>query len=81
MQFKTSGDNMRIPALGNTAIDLGKRDKVFALGAEANIFIPSIKSSAGIRWEAETGARNRTRGNSFFITIAPYINFFTPKKK
>ncbi|MFT3750006.1 MAG: transporter [Agriterribacter sp.] len=81
IQFKTSDDKMKIPALGNTAIDLGRKDKIFGLGAEANIFIPAIKSSAGIRWETEMGARNRTQGNSFFITIAPYIRFFAPKKK
>lgn len=81
MQFKTSRDNMKIPALGNTLIDLGRKDKIFAVGAEANIFVPAIKSSAGIRWETETGASNRTRGNSFFVTIAPYIKFFAPKKK
>jgi hypothetical protein len=60
--------------------DLENKDHIYALGAEANIFIPTIKSSIGLRWLGELGARNRTQGNSFFLTLAPYIKFFTPKK-
>jgi hypothetical protein len=79
MQFKTSEDKMQIPVIDNSTFYLAKKDHIFALGTEANVFIPSIKSSIDLRWLGEVGARNRTEGNSFFITIAPYIKFFEPK--
>lgn len=82
MQFKTTDDKMDIPVLGDSSyVDLDNKDHVFALGAEANVFIPTIKSSVGIRWVSEISAKNRTQGNTFFITLAPYIKFLEPKKK
>ncbi|PWT72448.1 MAG: hypothetical protein C5B59_15735 [Bacteroidetes bacterium] len=81
MEFKITDDKMKIPALGSAVIDLSNKDRIFGLGVEANIFIPSIKSSVDVRWLGELGARNRTQGNSFFITLAPYIKFLEPKKK
>ncbi|MXV53212.1 hypothetical protein GS399_19780 [Pedobacter sp. HMF7647] len=81
MQFKTTADEMRIPVISNSTFDLANKDHIYALGAEANVFIPKIKSSIGLRWVGELGAENRTQGNSFFITIAPFITFFEPKKK
>jgi hypothetical protein len=81
MEFKITDDKMKIPALGSETIDLSKKDHIFGLGPEANVFIPSIKSSVDIRWLGELGARNRVQGNSFFITLAPYIKFLEPKKK
>lgn len=81
MQFKTTKDRMNIPVISNSTFDLANKDHIYALGAEANIFIPSIKSSIGIRWLGELEAKNRTQGNSFFLTLAPYINFFAPKKE
>jgi hypothetical protein len=80
IQFKTTDDKMDIPALGTTPIDLSGKDHIYALGAETNVFIPLIKSSVGLRWLNEFDAKNRTEGNSFFITLAPYIKFFEPKK-
>lgn len=80
MQFKTTDDKMQIPSIGGSTFNLEGKDHIFALGAEANIFIPTIKSSIDFRWLGELGAKNRTQGNSFFITIAPYIKFFAPKK-
>lgn len=80
MQFKTTDDKMQIPAIGGSTFNLTDKDHIFALGAEANIFLPTIKSSIGIRWLGELSASNRTQGNSFFITLAPYIKFFAPKK-
>lgn len=79
LQYKVSGDKMDIPELGGTPVALNK-DHVYGLGAEGNLFIPSLKSSIALRWISELGARNRTQGNSFFITIAPYIRFFAPAK-
>jgi hypothetical protein len=80
MQFKTTDDKMQIPVIGNNTFNLANRDHIFALGAEANVFIPGIHSTVDVRWLGELGARNRTQGNSFFITLAPYIKFFEPKK-
>ncbi|HEX5153973.1 MAG TPA: transporter [Parafilimonas sp.] len=80
MQFKTTDDKMQIPAIGTSTFNLVDKDHIFALGAEANIFIPAIRSSIDVRWTGELGARNRTQGNSFFIALAPYIKFFEPKK-
>lgn len=80
MQFKTTSDKMTIPAIGNSQFDLSNKDHVYGLGAEANIFIPRFRSSIALRWLGEMGASNRTQGNSFFITIAPYTTFLAPKK-
>lgn len=80
MQFKTTKDKMTFPEINNTQFELSNKDQIYALGAEANIFIPSIKSNIGLRWLGELGASNRTQGNSFFITLAPYVKFFEPKK-
>lgn len=80
MQFKTTKDKMTIPIISNSTFDLANKDRGYALGAETDIFIPTIKSSIGLRWLGEFGSRNRTQGNSFFITLAPYIKFFEPKK-
>jgi hypothetical protein len=81
MQFKTTDDKMKIPVISNSTFDLENKDHIYALGAEVNIFIPSIRSSIDLRWLGELGAKNRTQGNAFFITIAPFIKFFEPKKK
>lgn len=81
MQFKTTNDKMTVPELGGSPIDLANKDHIYALGAEGNIFLPHIKSSIGVRWLSEFGAKNRTQGNTFFVTLAPYIKFFAPKKK
>ena len=80
-QLKTTEDEMKIPIIDNSTFNLANRDHIYALGAEANIFIPSIMSSIGLRWLGEMGAKNRTQGNSFFITLAPYMKFFKPKKE
>lgn len=81
MQYKTTNDKMTVPELGGSPIDLANKDHVYAFGAEGNIFLPSIKSSIGVRWLSEFGAKNRTEGNTFFITLAPYVKFFAPRKK
>lgn len=80
IQYKTTEDEMTIPQINNIPFNLKNKDQIYALGAEANIFIPSIKSSIGLRWLGELGANNRTQGNSFFITLAPCVKFFEPKK-
>jgi hypothetical protein len=80
-QFKTTNDKMKIPVINNNTFDLANKDLGYALGAEANVFLPSIKGSIGLRWLGELGSKNRTQGNSFFVTLAPYIKFFEPRKR
>ena len=81
VQYKTTLDKMVIPVIDNSPFDLANKDHIYALGAEANVFIPTIKGSISLRWLGELGAKNRTQGNSFFITLAPYMKFFEPEKK
>lgn len=80
IQYKVSQDQMTIPQLSGETFNLANKDHIYALGAEGNIFIPTLKSSIGLRWLGEMDARNRTQGNTFFVTLAPYISFFHPKK-
>lgn len=80
LQYKTTADKMKIPTISNSAFDLSNKDRIYALGAEANAFFPTIKGSVSLRWLGELGARNRTQGNSFFITLAPYVKFLASKK-
>jgi hypothetical protein len=81
VQYKTTNDKMKIPSIDSSSFTLKNKDHIFALGAEANIFIPGIKATVDIRWTSEVGASDRTEGNSFFITITPYIKFFKPTVK
>ncbi|RAJ06611.1 hypothetical protein LX64_01738 [Chitinophaga skermanii] len=80
MQYKTTTDKMTIPAISSSQFDLANKDHIYGLGAEANIFIPKIRSTIVVRWISELGASNRTQGNSFFVTLAPFTKFLTPKK-
>ncbi len=81
LQFKTTEDKMDIPSISSTPFTLSEKDHAYAVGAEANIFIPGIRGSIGLRWLGELGAKNRTQGNTFLLTIAPYIKFLQPKKQ
>jgi hypothetical protein len=65
-QFKVTGDS-------GSDIPLplrGLKDRVFALGPEANIFIPKPRLTLVFRYIPEFGARNRTQGQTFIISIA-----------
>ncbi len=74
MQFKTTGD--QIP-LGSTSYFLATdKDRVFGLGAEGNVFIPSIRSLITLRWISELGAVNRFQGNTFLLSWAYNIKTF-----
>ena len=79
-QYKIIGDKIQVPNFGGYSFDLTK-DHVYALGIEGNIFIPQFKASASIRWLDEFAALNRFRGNTFVLTLAPYIHFITQKTK
>lgn len=83
MQFKTSDDKIPpvdLPVIGPTAINL-KKDQVFALGAEGNVFIPAIKSAIVLRWLSELGARTRFQGSTFILMWVYSIRSFAHKEK
>lgn len=68
MQFKTTDDN--IPTnhpLVNDFLGNLKKDHVYGLGLEGNVFIPSIKSAFVMRWATELGAITRFQGNTFMF--------------
>jgi hypothetical protein len=48
---------------------LGSKDGVVGVGPELNLAIPKLGVSTSFRYLRETGARNRTEGNAFNITI------------
>jgi hypothetical protein len=64
-QFKVTGDN-------GSGIPLplrGLKDRVFALGPEANVFIPGPRLTLLVRYLPEFGARNRTQGQTFVVSL------------
>jgi hypothetical protein len=64
-QFKVTGDSGSDipPALR------GFEDRVFALGPEFNIYIPKPRLTFLVRYEPEFGARVRTQGQTFVLSI------------
>lgn len=76
MQYKTSSDNIPI---GDIAVFNGNKDHIYGLGLEGNVFLPKLHSSIGLRWLDELGACNRFQGNTFFITLVPYMKFLGHK--
>jgi hypothetical protein len=77
-QYKITPDKIHDPNLGGFNFGLSK-DHIYALGIEGDVFIPKIKCTIGIRWLDEFAAHNRFRGNTFLISLAPYMHFFAPK--
>jgi hypothetical protein len=65
-QFKVTGDSGSDipPALR------GFKDRVFALGPEFNIYIPKPRLTFLVRYEPEFGARVRTQGQTFVVSVA-----------
>jgi hypothetical protein len=47
----------------------GIKDRVFGIGGEMNVFLPKPKLLLGARLVPEFGARNRTQGLTFLLTI------------
>lgn len=83
MQFKTSEDKIppvNLPIIGPTAINPAK-DHVYALGAEANVFIPAIKSEIILRWLSEFGAQTRFQGATYIIMWAYSLQSFAHRGK
>jgi hypothetical protein len=73
MQYKTTSD--KIPLASGFVLDPAK-DQIYALGAEANVFFPKIRSVAGLRWLGEFGAQNRIQGNTFMLTLGYMLKSF-----
>jgi hypothetical protein len=81
MQFKTTEDKMDIPSIRSAVFDLKDKDHIYGIGAEGNIFFPHMNLQADLRWLWEFGARNRTEGNTFIITLTPFTKFLASKAK
>jgi hypothetical protein len=77
-QFKVTNDGG--PIL--TPLLQGRRDRVYDLGGEANVFIPQTGTSVGLRILGEFEARNRTQGVTYMLTIAQGLKSLakTPQK-
>jgi hypothetical protein len=65
-QFKTTSDS----GTALPAALAGQKDRVFALGPEFNILWPKQRISLTARYFAEFGARDRTQGQGFVISVA-----------
>lgn len=65
-QFKVTGDTGPL----GTPLLAGRKDRVFGVGVEANVFLPRAKLLLGVRLLPEFGARNRTQGFTFMLTAA-----------
>jgi hypothetical protein len=81
MQFKTTEDKMDIPSIRNAVFDLKKKDHIYGIGAEGNVFFPHLNLQADLRWLWEFAAINRTQGNTFIITLTPFTKYFAAKPK
>ena len=67
-QFKVSADQGTGP-IANRLL-AGRKDRVFGVGLEGNLFLPKSKVLLGLRIVPEFGARNRTQGVTFLFTLA-----------
>ncbi len=74
-QFKLSDD--KIPVANQ--IFTGDKDHIYGLGLEASVMYPKTFTTLSARWLGELGAKNRFEGNTFMITIAQPVKFFTKK--
>jgi hypothetical protein len=71
-QFKVTGDSgSDIPPVLR-----GYKDRVFALGPEFNIYIPKPRLTVLVRYEPEFGARLRTEGQTFVVSIGRVVKSF-----
>lgn len=72
MQFKVTED--KVPT--DQQVFYGNKDHIYGAGVEANVFYPKTKTALLFRWLGEFGAKNRFRGNTYFITLSQVIKFF-----
>jgi hypothetical protein len=66
-QFKATADTG--PA-AVTPLLAGRKDRVYGAGVEGNLILPKNGVVLGLRIEPEFGARNRTQGWTFMLTLA-----------
>ncbi len=64
-QFKVTGD----VASALTPLIEGKKDHVFGVGVEANVFLPKPKLLIGFRAVQEFGVVNRTQGLTLMVML------------
>jgi len=67
-QFKVTADSGSNPLLDYLLA--GRKDRVFGVGLEGSVFLPKPKLLLGLRIVPELGARNRTSGWTFLLTLA-----------
>ena len=67
-QFKTTADTGSGPLVNELLA--GRKDRVFGVGVEGNVFLPKAKLLLGLRVVPEFGARNRTQGVTFMLSLA-----------
>lgn len=72
-QFKVTADTGSGP-LANELL-AGRKDRVFGVGLEGNIFLPKPRLLLGLRIVPEFGARNRTQGVTFMLSLAYQAKF------
>jgi len=65
-QFKMTSDKASVI----TPLLEGSKDRVYAVGLEGNVIMPKSGMVYGLRIEPEFGARNRTQGWTFLLTVA-----------
>jgi hypothetical protein len=76
-QFKVTGDSGSDipPALR------GFKDRVFALGPEFNIYVPKPRLTFVVRYEPEFGARVRTEGQTFVLSVVWVAKSFEKRQQ
>jgi len=67
-QFKVTADTGSGPIADELLA--GRKDRVFGVGLEGSIFLPKPKLFVGLRVVPEFGARNRTQGVTFMLSLA-----------
>src|SRR5262249_5526305 len=66
-QFKVSADTGSGPLADRLLA--GRKDRVFGVGLEGNVFLPKPRLLMGLRVVPEFGARNRTQGVTILLTL------------
>jgi hypothetical protein len=67
-QFKVTADQGTGPIADQLLA--GRKDRVFGAGVEGSIFLPKPRLLVDLRVVPEFGARNRTQGLTFLLTLA-----------
>jgi hypothetical protein len=67
-QFKLTADTGTGPL--SSQLLAGRKDRVFGVGVEGSIFLPKPRLLVDLRVVPEFGARNRTQGLTFLLSLA-----------